>query len=75
MNFFNQLCKFISKLAEREVSSKCLIGKFDEAIELAEKFKKISRVFWGNEHPIVATSLNNLAISYNYQGKYSEAEP
>ena len=29
----------------------------------------------GNEHPSVATSLNNLAGLYNSQGRYSEAEP
>jgi tetratricopeptide (TPR) repeat protein len=29
----------------------------------------------GNEHPDVATSLNNLALLYQMQGRYSEAEP
>ncbi|MBD2440459.1 tetratricopeptide repeat protein [Nostoc sp. FACHB-110] len=29
----------------------------------------------GEEHPYVATSLNNLALLYNSQGRYSEAEP
>jgi tetratricopeptide (TPR) repeat protein len=27
------------------------------------------------EHPDVATSLNNLALLYDVQGKYTEAEP
>ncbi|NEQ80480.1 MAG: tetratricopeptide repeat protein [Moorea sp. SIO2I5] len=29
----------------------------------------------GQNHPDVATSLNNLAALYYYQGRYSEAEP
>ncbi|MFM6063005.1 MAG: tetratricopeptide repeat protein, partial [Microcystis panniformis] len=29
----------------------------------------------GAEHPDVAQSLNNLALLYYYQGKYTEAEP
>jgi len=29
----------------------------------------------GDEHPSVATSLNNLAFLYNSQGRYSDAEP
>jgi tetratricopeptide (TPR) repeat protein len=29
----------------------------------------------GAEHPAVATSLNNLALLYQSQGRYAEAEP
>nr|MDZ8043395.1 tetratricopeptide repeat protein [Nostoc sp. DedQUE02] len=29
----------------------------------------------GDEHPDIANSLNNLAVLYNLQGRYSEAEP
>ncbi|MEH2164643.1 MAG: tetratricopeptide repeat protein, partial [Nostoc sp.] len=29
----------------------------------------------GDEHPNVATSLNNLALLYKSQGRYSNAEP
>ncbi|BBC24758.1 tetratricopeptide repeat protein [Pseudanabaena sp. ABRG5-3] len=29
----------------------------------------------GDQHPSVATSLNNLALLYNSQGRYAEAEP
>jgi tetratricopeptide (TPR) repeat protein len=29
----------------------------------------------GKEHPLVATSLNNLAVLYSAQGNYSQAEP
>jgi tetratricopeptide (TPR) repeat protein len=32
------------------------------------------RLFTG-DHPDVASSLNNLAVLYRNQGKYSEAEP
>ncbi|MDF5737306.1 tetratricopeptide repeat protein, partial [Nostoc sp. S13] len=35
----------------------------------------LSRKLLGEEHPSVATSLNNLALLYNSQGRYSEAEP
>lgn len=34
-----------------------------------------SRKRLGEEHPDVATSLNNLALLYRNQGRYSEAEP
>jgi hypothetical protein len=33
------------------------------------------RKLLGDEHPDVATSLNNLANCYKSQGKYKEAEP
>lgn len=29
----------------------------------------------GDEHPCVATSLNNLAELYNLEGRYTEAKP
>ena len=29
----------------------------------------------GDDHPHVATSLNNLAVLYHFQGKYNRAEP
>ena len=36
---------------------------------------QISERQLGAEHPDTATSLNNLAVLYQSQGKYSEAEP
>ena len=36
---------------------------------------EMSRKLLGEEHPSVATSLNNLAGLYRAQGRYEEAEP
>ena len=36
---------------------------------------KIRQQVLGAEHPDVATSLNNLALLYKSQGRYTEAEP
>ncbi|NEU84560.1 CHAT domain-containing tetratricopeptide repeat protein, partial [Nostoc sp. UIC 10630] len=46
-----------------------------EAIPLAERMLAIRKKLLGNEHPDVATSLNNLAGLYSRQGKYADAEP
>ncbi|MEH2367891.1 tetratricopeptide repeat protein, partial [Nostoc sp.] len=35
----------------------------------------LRRKLLGEEHPDVASSLNNLALLYDSQGRYSEAEP
>ncbi|NER24952.1 MAG: tetratricopeptide repeat protein [Symploca sp. SIO1C2] len=50
-------------------------GKYDEAIPLAEKALAILLRILGEEHPDVATSINNLAGLYESQGRYEEAEP
>ncbi|NES21187.1 MAG: CHAT domain-containing protein [Symploca sp. SIO3E6] len=50
-------------------------GKYSEAIPLAEKALAIRQRILGQEHPDVATSLNNLAALYESQGRYEEAEP
>jgi Tetratricopeptide repeat len=36
---------------------------------------KVAKKRLGEEHPDVAQSLNNLALLYNSQGRYSQAEP
>jgi tetratricopeptide (TPR) repeat protein len=36
---------------------------------------KVCQTLFTGDHPDVATSLNNLALLYHNQGKYSEAEP
>ncbi len=43
------------------------VNQFSVALQEAENF--------GPEHPDVAASLNNLAVLYRDQGKYTEAEP
>ena len=50
-------------------------GKYREAIPLAEKVLAIIEKILGEEHPDVATSLNNLAALYQAQGNYTKAEP
>ena len=50
-------------------------GQYAAAMTLAERAVKLARKRWGNQHPNVATSLNNLAGLYESQGRYGEAEP
>jgi len=50
-------------------------GKYSEAIPLAERALAIRKKVLGDNHPNVATSLNNLAALYESQGRYSQAEP
>ncbi|MDB9456859.1 tetratricopeptide repeat protein [Dolichospermum circinale CS-545/17] len=40
-----------------------------------QQLVKVCQIVFTNDHPDVASSLNNLAILYYNQGKYSEAEP
>ncbi|MFN6236687.1 tetratricopeptide repeat protein [Microcystis sp.] len=35
----------------------------------------MTKLLLGDNHPSVATFLNNLAYLYNSQGRYTEAEP
>ncbi|MEH2310862.1 MAG: tetratricopeptide repeat protein [Nostoc sp.] len=50
-------------------------GLYDKAAHWYNECLKITKERLGEEHPDVATSLNNLAALYDSQGKYSEAEP
>ncbi len=50
-------------------------GLYDKARPWYEQCLEITEKRLGEEHPNVATSLNNLALLYDSQGKYSEAEP
>ncbi|WP_049858500.1 tetratricopeptide repeat protein [Gloeothece citriformis] len=40
-----------------------------------KQYVDVLKSYFGEEHPDVATSLNNLAVLYHYQGRYTEAEP
>jgi len=51
-----------------EMRRRLFTGDYLDALEMTR------RLFTG-DHPAVATSLNNLAVLYNNQGKYSKAEP
>ncbi|MEB3278291.1 MAG: CHAT domain-containing tetratricopeptide repeat protein [Lyngbya sp.] len=50
-------------------------GKYNEAIPLAERSLEIIEIIQGENHPRVATSLNNLGLYYTLQGRFDEAEP
>jgi tetratricopeptide (TPR) repeat protein len=50
-------------------------GKYKEAEPLYQQALALRQKLLGDDHPDVATSLNNLAGLYKSQGKYNEAEP
>jgi len=51
------------------------LGKYFEAVPLAQRLVEITKRALGEGHPDYATSLNTLAFLYDMQGKYAEAEP
>ena len=50
-------------------------GLYGQALPWYETCVRLSTERLGEEHPDVATSLNNLAELYRSQGRYAEAEP
>jgi CHAT domain-containing protein/tetratricopeptide (TPR) repeat protein len=50
-------------------------GAYAEAALLWQQFLAIVEGVLGTEHPLTASSLNNLAAMYEAQGRYREAEP
>ena len=50
-------------------------GKYSKAEPLYQQALALWQKLLGDDHPDVATSLNNLASLYKSQGKYKEAEP
>ncbi|MBD2197374.1 MULTISPECIES: tetratricopeptide repeat protein [Calothrix] len=50
-------------------------GLYDQAAPWFEQCLEVTKRRLGEEHRLVATSLNNLASLYDSQGKYSQAEP
>ncbi|MFN6563709.1 MAG: tetratricopeptide repeat protein [Nostoc sp. ChiSLP01] len=50
-------------------------GLYNQALPWYEQCLEVTKKRLGEEHPDVATSLNNLAALYHSQGRYSEAEP
>ncbi|MBH8563828.1 tetratricopeptide repeat protein [Nostoc sp. CENA67] len=49
-------------------------GLYDKAAPWFEQCLEVTKKRLGKEHPVVANSLNNLALLYKSQGRYSEAE-
>ncbi|MEL6854402.1 MAG: tetratricopeptide repeat protein, partial [Cyanobacteria bacterium J06607_13] len=50
-------------------------GRYEAAEPLFQDALALRRKLLGDDHPDVATSLNNLAGLYESQGRYDEAEP
>ncbi|MEH1934842.1 MAG: tetratricopeptide repeat protein [Nostoc sp.] len=50
-------------------------GLYNQAIPWSEQCLEVTKKRLGEEHPDVASSLNNLALLYYFQGRYSKAEP
>jgi tetratricopeptide (TPR) repeat protein len=50
-------------------------GAYEQALPWRKQCLSTTRERLGEEHPSVATSLNNLAYLYYSQGRYAEAEP
>ena len=50
-------------------------GAYEQALPWYEQCLSTTRERLGQEHPDVATNLNNLALLYSSQGRYAEAEP
>jgi tetratricopeptide (TPR) repeat protein len=50
-------------------------GAYEQALPWREQCVLASTERLGQEHPAVASSLNNLATLYSSQGRYAEAEP
>ncbi|MDZ8224365.1 tetratricopeptide repeat protein, partial [Nostoc sp. ChiVER01] len=48
---------------------------YEQVLPWYEQSLLATRKRFGEEHPNVATSLNNLALLYKSQGRYSDAEP
>lgn len=58
-----------------EVMSLHRQGRYDRAVVVAKKALQVAEEAVGPDHPLVATSLNNLADLYRTQGQYAQAEP
>ncbi len=50
-------------------------GIYQQALPHRKQCLEKTKARLGNDHPYVATSLNNLALLYDNQGRYEEAEP
>ena len=50
-------------------------GEYGKVIPLAERALALKKKIYGEEHPRVALSLNNLGMLYYEQGNYAKAEP
>ncbi|NEO70481.1 tetratricopeptide repeat protein [Moorena sp. SIO3H5] len=68
-----QLAK--AKQLTQQVAELYQQGKYSEAIPLAQDALRIRQQVLGEEHPDIATSLNDLGLLYDAMGRYEQAEP
>ncbi|MBD2125051.1 CHAT domain-containing protein [Microcoleus sp. ZQ-A2] len=77
--FALQLAEAIGEPAWKQLNQRVVRlgqeGQYGQAVIIAEQALALARKLWGEEHPHVATSLNNLAELYQSQGGLGEAEP
>jgi tetratricopeptide (TPR) repeat protein len=64
-----------AQLLDAEARRLGQVGRYQEAIPLAEDALRWREITLAPTHPAVATSLNNLAWLYQAQGRYAEAAP
>jgi tetratricopeptide (TPR) repeat protein len=50
-------------------------GRYSEAIPIAQRALAIREKALGPNHPLLSTTLNNLALLYDALGRYADAEP
>jgi len=50
-------------------------GRYPEATGIAKEAVKVAEETFGQDHPNVAISLNNLAYLYDCQGEYAQSGP
>jgi Flp pilus assembly protein TadD len=57
-----------------EVQSLYQKGQYERAVVVTKKALEVAEKAVGPNHPDVATSLNNLAVLYDIQGQYAQAD-
>ncbi len=60
---------------DQQVKALAQVGKYAEAIPLAQQMLTVLEKLLGPDHPLVATALSNLALLYYHEGRYAKAEP
>ncbi len=61
--------------ADKQVKALYGQGRYAEAEPFARRALELVEREFGASHPTTATMLNNLAVLYDTQGRYAEAEP
>ena len=63
------------EILNQEVMGLIRGGEYDRGVVVAKKALEVAEKNVGPNHSDVATSLNSLALLYNTQGHYAQAEP